>query len=328
MVRIVIITVLLLLAKISWSQRTVGAFESLNLVEQISKSERDYIDTIKPLSFIPQNDGGLGCFTGVYSATDSGYVAGNNKYGDLEKAQFYNLSQMGFGTPATVNSVIVFFGLKTLSAAPTDIFVRVYDADSLGVNPGNLLATSNALNLTSVNTDGLGTAFTFPAPVGVGNSFFVSVVLPQQNGDTLALLSTLDDCTAFSGWSWELWSNGTWHTLLNSWILDIDLAIFLVMDLPFNIGIEESEGIGSTLLFPNPSSGFAFLKIDLITASKVGVKIFDNYGRLIISENQGFLQPGTHKVDLNFSDMENGVYQVVVEAGGGRVCKPVIICHQ
>ncbi|MBA2407720.1 MAG: T9SS type A sorting domain-containing protein [Chitinophagales bacterium] len=326
MVRVVFISFLLLAAKTSWSQRPYGAFENLAIKNELLVTERDYLDTLKPASFVSQNEGGYGCFTGVYNA-DSGYVSGNNDYGDLEKAQFYNLSEMGIATPATITGTIVYFGLKTLSATPTDIFVRIYEADSSGVNPGNLLMTSNAVNLISVNADGVGTTFTFPAPVNVTNSFFVSVVLPQQSGDTVAVMSTLDDCRVFSGWSWEQWSNGTWHTLLNSWILDIDLAIFPIMDLPFNIGIEESAGIGSTMLIPNPSSGFAFLKIDLLTAEKVSYKIFDNYGRLIISENSGFLQPGIHQIDLNLLTVKNGIYQVVIEAGSRQIHKPLLIFH-
>src|SRR6186713_2841794 len=58
-----------------------------------SSDLRNVVDTIVPVSFIPANQGGLGCFTG-YVSTDSGYVTGNNQYGDQEKAQFYGLSHM------------------------------------------------------------------------------------------------------------------------------------------------------------------------------------------------------------------------------------------
>jgi hypothetical protein len=125
-----------------------------------------------------------------------------------------------------------------MSPTPESISVNVYAVDTPDFRPGAIIALSNPVNLTAVKTDGSTTMFTFPAPLTLTDSFFVGLDLPIFTGDTIAIVTTHDDCVGFSNWSWEKWADGTWHSLLNSWVLDVDLAIFPVMDLPYNVGIE------------------------------------------------------------------------------------------
>jgi hypothetical protein len=100
------------LTHFAYAQRPYGDFNFIEIESSHNATSRNVIDTVTPVSFIPANEGGLGCFTGIYNAPDTGYVSGNNQYGDLAKAQFYSLSQMGYGRPATIQSVVVSFGLK------------------------------------------------------------------------------------------------------------------------------------------------------------------------------------------------------------------------
>src|SRR5438477_12145131 len=78
----------------SSAQRPISNFLTIPNQNVLSSYLRNVIDTIVPASFIPANQGGLGCFTGIYFS-DSGYVTGNNAYGYLEKAQFLDLAPMG-----------------------------------------------------------------------------------------------------------------------------------------------------------------------------------------------------------------------------------------
>jgi hypothetical protein len=325
MKQIAIIFILFLASELASAQRPYGAFQPMNLTAP-PVSERDYIDTVKPLSFIPINEGGLGCFTGVYSAPDSGYVAGNNKYGDREKAQFFSLSKMGFQQPATIQNVAVYVGIKTMNSLPEDIFVRIYESDTSSFQPGNLLATSNPLNLSAISTGGIASLFSFISPVSVVDSFFISVVLPQANGDTIALVSTLDDCSAVTGWSWELWSNGTWHTLLNSWILDIDLAVFPIMDLPFNVGIQESLNNAAVTLYPNPASEMANLAFNLPAQANTTVTVINQTGAEMMFYEMGLLDKGVHNFSMELSGLPNGTYTLSIRSDRFTVNKPLVIC--
>ncbi len=100
------------------AQRSGAVFFPLQNQTNGGSDLRDITDTILPLSFIPASEGGLGCFTGIYSSPDSGYVTGNNQYGDLEKAQFFALSQMGYADSGSLQSVLVKFSYKTQNAYP------------------------------------------------------------------------------------------------------------------------------------------------------------------------------------------------------------------
>lgn len=316
MIRIAVAFFFLLVCEAGFGQRPFGTFNHSGIITPTPATERNFIDTVMPISFIPQNEGGLGCFTGVYNAPDSGYVTGNNKYGDLDKAQFFSLSKMGLGSPATIQNVIVYFGLKTLSAFPGAIYVSVYDVDTTGFQPGNVLASSLPVNLTDLNTAGQPAIFTLPVSIAVPDSFFVSVVLPQTSGDTVAITSTLDECSAFSGWSWERWSNGTWHALINSWILDVDLAIFPVMDLPQNTGVDPLFVTTQHALYPNPTRDFSQLHYTLQNAGDVKIMIINSLGKVQREIDRGFLHASIYSEDLDFSGFSAGLYHVEIFSGG------------
>src|SRR4030095_2602271 len=92
MKRVVCFIILSLWFTLSFAQqRTAGPFISFGNQAKGSNN-RNIIDTVYPLSFVPVSDGGLGCFTGVYTAPVAGYVSGNNQFRDREKAQYFDMS--------------------------------------------------------------------------------------------------------------------------------------------------------------------------------------------------------------------------------------------
>jgi hypothetical protein len=298
------------------AQRPYGDFTHVTNMNSGFNSTRDVTDTVVPLSFIPQNEGGLGCFTGVYDAPDSGYVTGNNKYGDLEKAQFFSLAEMGYMPQGSLQSVMVNFGLKTVNSTPEDIFVKIYNVDTAGFQPWQVLGISNPVNISAI-TEGVPVTFTFPAAVAVGDSFFVSVLLPLISGDTLAVTSSFDDCRSFSNWSWELWSNATWHTLLNSWVLDIDLAIYPVINFSGEVGVGDISAINPVInVFPNPAIDQVNLSVTAMSPGEnLLIQLYDAAGRLVHSASE---RPGHSSLlkQIDLSSFDNGMYLVVASQNG------------
>lgn len=268
------------------AQRNAGSFIPLICQQHNSDGVRDYVDTVKASSFIPASEGGLGCATGLYTAPDSGYVAGNNKYGDLQKAQFYSLHKMGYMAPGILQGVQVFSGTKSTLAGSSQVVIQIYAVDTGGFRPGNIIATSNPVSIQDIDISGMGNTFSFPAAVTVEDSFFVSMVLPATAGDTLAIVSTIDDCSAFTGWSWEQWSDQTWHTLVNSWITDIDLALFPILDLPFNTGLPAAnDGNIYGTVFPNPARQQANFHYELTSPAVFSMTLVNAAG-IMVSERQ------------------------------------------
>lgn len=305
------------------AQRSHGEFATVSGAEQLHNGLRDVTDTILPPSFIPASEGGLGCFTGIYASPDSGYVTGNNQYGDLEKAQFYSLSQLGYADTGALQSVLVSFSYKTQNASPENIDVRIYGVDSTGAMPGNLLATSESLNLSAINTSGY-TQFIFNTPVQVGDSFFVSVQLPDSTGDTLVILSTADNCVAHSGWSWEKWSNQTWHSILNSWILNIDLAVFPVVTLPEVSGISQATS-NEFSLFPNPANSYFTIAQQGNFERIESMSLFDSQGKLM-SEIKPTSNSGS-TVNFNCTEFPEGLYTLLIHNAHSYNRVKLLIIH-
>jgi hypothetical protein len=320
---------MLFMASIVNAQRAVTVFKPLSYNASTFASTRNVIDTLVPLGFIPANEGGLGCFTGYYNSPDSGYVSGNNQYGDLEKAQFFSLTQMGYGKDGTVDGVLIHFAYKTVSQAE-NIVVKVYDnVDSLGFHPQNLLGTSNAVDISSIATDGASTYFSFPNPIAVHDSFFVSVQLPTLTGDTVVILSTVDDCVTTSGWSWELWSNGLWHQMLYSWVLNVDLAIFPIAEVNTEVGINDPH-VGdnnlSASVFPNPANDLLNLQISNPSGQKISMQIINQLGRTLW-KNDEMPVSGKQSLQVSTTEFESGIYTLMIRSNTGNKAYQLTIQH-
>ncbi|MCY7409787.1 MAG: T9SS type A sorting domain-containing protein [Chitinophagales bacterium] len=306
------------------AQRTSSSF--LPFQNNISSPQlREVVDTIYLPSFIPVFEGGLGCFTGVYAAPDSGYVSGNNQYGDLAKAQFYSLSKLGLGDTGAVKNVLINVAYKTLSAFPGDVYAQVFNCDTDAFRPLDLLGTSNPVNLSAINSQGANTLFTFTTPVQVSDSFFVSIVLPNAKGDTIALLSTDDGCVTNSGWAFEMWNDSTWHQILNSWILDIDLAIFPVADLPIT-GIANTISDNDVSVFPNPVNDACNISFQNKSAQSFTLKVYNQTGSLVL-EMKDFDLANRQSLAVDFSKFPNGIYNVLLQSTTQVIAKKAIVIH-
>lgn len=307
------------------AQRPVGDFVPIQNHNIPFSNLRNVVDTILPLSFIPVNEGGMGCFTGIYPAPDSGYVSGNNQYGDLEKAQFYDLARMGYADTGAIQSVFVKFAFKTQNASPEDIVVKIYDTKPSGFEPANLLGTSQSVNLSSINANESYTVFNFATPVQVSDSFFLSVQLPLATGDTLVILSTQNNCVENSGWAWEQWKNGTWHSIFNSWILDIDLAIFPVIELPFGDGINELPAASILKVYPNPAADFVTITFPNEGHTPFSICLFDLEGRKVKEFFVSQINELNHSVVLPLAGIVPSVYSLKISSNKASTRIPLII---
>ncbi len=324
--RVSVVALFLLFSLPAFCQRPIGEFIMLNDFVQPASATRDYIDTVMAPSFVPQNEGGMGCPTGVYTTPDTGYVTGNNNYGDLQKAQFFSLPQLGYTAPGIVLGIQVFAAVKTALSGTSQVVVQLYDVDTGGFRPGNILAVSNSVSINDIDTTGVGTTFYFPATITLGDSFFVSVVLPTAAGDTLALLSSVKDCSGINGWSWEQWSNGTWHTLEDSWIADIDLAIFPILDLPFNVGADEVFfPWQKAVIFPNPASGSASVSYQLTKACSLRFTILNAQGCRVQELAIGSQQPGRYTTSIDLQSLSAGYYLLQIASGNEKQSFPLLV---
>lgn len=155
----------------------------------------------------------------LYTETGGGYVAGNNSYGDLAKAEFFQTTSSG-----TLSGVSIGFAAANASSSNATISVKVW-SNNAGT-PGTVLATKT-VNLNSIVTDvanGNLTLVTFTNPVNVSSTFFVGIVLNQTSGNEVALYTSTDGDRA-TNTAWEQWSDNSWNDYVNAWGLTLSHLI-------------------------------------------------------------------------------------------------------
>jgi len=141
------------------------------------------------------------------SSPNSGYISGNNSFGDLAKADYFKIAR----TAKYVTSVVYGFAIaKNTSGSDRDITFALWDTTGANGSPGTMIA-SQTLKLSMMVSDvnhGYLTLVIFSQAVSVSGSFYAGVILPTQTGDTLALYNNKDgDVTP--GTAWEMWSDNS-----------------------------------------------------------------------------------------------------------------------
>jgi len=152
----------------------------------------------------------------TFGQGQSGYLAGNNSYGDEAKAEKF------YAAPGNeVGGGLVFFSVATINAGDSsqNVAVNLYDATGAGGSPGTVIATANvtlreiAAAVTQVNTSHqlapLFVSFTPTLHLTANAAFFIGVVLPTTVGDTVAIFSNSQTTT--NGHGWEMQSDGNWY---------------------------------------------------------------------------------------------------------------------
>ena len=143
----------------------------------------------------------------TFNGSNSGYLSGNNSYGDLEKAEQFR-GPLG----ANVTGALIGFGYAYILPADssTTVTINVYSGTASGPN-GTTIATATVTlaQIAAAITGGTELYVPFSgAPALTDQTFFVSVVLPTS-GDTIAVLTNQQ--TSLDGQGWEMWSDNSWN---------------------------------------------------------------------------------------------------------------------
>lgn len=265
------------------------------------------------------------CDLALFGAEGGGFVAGNNQFGDLEKAQLFEGTGGG-----SVSEFLIFAAAKNVGGNGNVLGV-IYAADGTNGAPGTVLGTSAPVAMSAIDTSGNLTSFSFPSPVTVGDNFFCSVVLSQTMGDTIGMITTVDSCTAGANTSanaWELFGDGrTWAPFdaASSWGLVVDLAIFAILEGPPNTSVDETSdqiptSFGLDQNYPNPFNPSTTIQFDLPRQSEVTLSIYNINGQLVRTVLDGKFNAGRHSVlwdgrDERGRQATTGFYVTRMKAG-------------
>jgi hypothetical protein len=289
-------------------------------------SQKAITDTLQPASFA----------TGtpvLYSFIDGGYCFGNNPMHDKIFAQKYFVPQTYL-----VYGVALWVGAKQVVGEADSLSVNFYRVSGLGtdtsgpvMNAPDTAFKSMKICTDMIDTSGL-TLILFPDSFIAFLDYAVGIDVSAMDDDTIGLVTTTDGDALQSQYSWEQWSDHTWHSVLESlnWGMDLDFGIFIIADMSAaNINDDYFiDGIKLSQNQPNPTSGNTLVQYELMNDAKnVVLEIYDAGGKLINVYNEGKQTNGLHQIDLSTENNASGIYYYSLKADGKRLTKRMLISN-
>ena len=264
----------------------------------------------------------------VVASPNGGYASGTNGYGDREKLQAFVPTQ-----PYSVLGAIVWFAVKNeLSAQPeqSNIWLKLRRHDITAQTTVPFIAgpkeTIDSVSF-SINNLQAGTStelgynyLPFNSPVLVSSPYGISVSFTEgmQAEDTLAIMHSADDSVIAVGQSWETW-NGNWRRMIDNWGLNIDFAIFPVIDTTLN-GLAAMPNL-EFKVFPNPADKQVNISHDPILGG-VQIEVLNTSGQRVmhLSEKQSITT-----TILDVSNLSKGIYFIKIISDDQYGVKPIVI---
>lgn len=90
-------------------------------------------------------------------------------------------------------------------------------------------------------------------------------------------------------------------------------------------GVNENEASANMNIYPNPTSEYSYINLNLEKASKVNVSITNLVGQEVFNKEFGQLSAGNHMLTVNVNNLNSGIYFFTVQSGNERITKKVII---
>lgn len=252
----------------------------------------------------------------IYLDQNGGYVAGNNSYGDIAKADYFSTY-----SPYTIlNGAYFWFYVATDLGSTTNITFNVYNNGGTGGAPGTVIGTATVplATIVSNTNSSLMTGVAFSPAITIPGPFYVGVVLPQSAGDTLALVTNTDGDTS-PGTAWEQFSDNSWHAMSESpasWGINVQSGIFpIVCTL---VGIPENVSLESILIYPNPANDVLNINMANYGKADVKIEIYNAMGELVKSMNNN-----SQTLQIDMSNEVSGIYYVTLVTNEGTITKKV-----
>ena len=234
-------------------------------------------------------------------APDAGYVTGNNSYGDVAKAEFFEAVDDGY---AITGFVAEFAVAESVSNSNADITFGIWDNTGANGKPGSMVASATyPLNwiIEDINEQSL-TILNLEEPYAPSGPFYVGIVLPQTPGDTVALWCR-EHVAGYTGTAWEQWDDNTWHDISTSWEINTSMLLHPIV-CPM-VGIEDVSDPQASIS-PNPSNGIVNIKT-WRNKKEINLEVYSMSGSRVYARSY----PGSvtdFNIDLEF--LPQGVYIV------------------
>jgi hypothetical protein len=270
----------------------------------------------------------------LYASPNGGFVGGNSGFGETAKAQEFDVDTMAY----YIDGFVYWFGYKAHQSLITDssrLVLRFWNNNqsaTIGgltrLTPGTVFDSTN-LYLTDLVADTLfaGGAnvwmLTTPKLVTVNYSVGFSMEHLHEKDTVSVMMSGIGD-PPISYLSWEKWHN-SWDLILNTWSIDADYAIFPLVDMTTAAidGNQFIQGLKYSL-YPNPSNDWMNIEMEVEHDNEYMVTMHDLSGRLIKTQNLGYLHKGRVSTSVEVFDLPAGNYILTITNGKKGLSKKFI----
>jgi len=260
------------------------------------------------------NHASTNIFSGILdnvAPIDSGFIGGNNHYGDKVKMQLFDATH-GVTHGGTVTGVAFFAPIKVDGGG--SINVKIF-ADNNGTPATTALATKN-VTLAAIDTSMAAAAFIkdsilynnvamfdWPVAIPTGNKFWAAIELPTgANLFAITIIFPFADAATHAG---EIWSDDSFHTIGDpqNWNLTAGFSIYPIVNLV--VGMEEN--VIEAAVSPNP------------TADVLNIKISEEIASVVITTLDGKVVATEATNAINVTELNAGMYIYTVTTANGKV---------
>lgn len=269
--------------------------------------------------------------TDLIQSPNGGYVSGNNGYGDKEKLQAFIPD-----TNYSVLGALVWLGAieRNDTIMPNSkvwLRMRRFDVSPLASIPfvqgPKEVLDSVSIALDSLRADSsyeMGWNYIpFNTPVFAGQPYGISLSFENlEQGDTVAIQHSTEDSVLGAGNSWEIW-NGNWRRMIDNWGLNIDFAIFPVIDTTLN-AMTLLDRIDVDI-YPNPTANVIYIVLpETSIGSEVQIAAYTTDGKLAFKTNRLIDESS---ITIDAKSLQSGAYSLVIFSKNWIGCTHMIVKH-
>lgn len=271
----------------------------------------------------------------VYTSPNGGFVSGNSGYNEIAKGQEFPVDSTSF----TVEGFLYWFAYKeqqSLNSDSSSLTLTFWKMDSSSViNSITRLIPRTKFDSSPLYIKDIDTSYLFAngvnvwmvTPTIVYNNFMAGFTMENLHvKDTIALFSSSNGDAPIPTLSWEKWNN-VWTPIYYSWGLDIDFAIFPLVD-NLTAGIESEQYFQNLKMsfYPNPTQDNLIIDYANDQKGEIDILIYNSEGKTVYHKNLGVQLPGQYQSSINVQFLSEGLYFISLGINGNqRISKKLVI---
>jgi hypothetical protein len=164
-------------------------------------------------------------------------------------------------------------------------------------------------------------AFSSPGQMEAGKLYMVILKTYQDATNKVRIRSSAKGDDDFSTIGYGPFATGGEVNYFSSW----GQSPYISLNFDSTIGINETTTeISGVSIYPNPSSSSVNLEMNIANPSEVSIQVTDLSGKVIATQNLGFLPLGKNQTTIQSASFNNGLYYVTISSNGTSVTKKFI----